>query len=116
MPLATLNFTNTEVMQNFERECTQMEQGHQFFESAAPLGGCKTKWSHGAWCQQNQCLCHGGVLSFGQIAVMQQRFLSTEEREGDQAKLCINLTELNTANLKGIRIFQPCLDFKARNQ
>ena len=102
MPLAAINFTNTE-MRDFERECSQMEQGHQFFESATPLGNCKTKWTHGARCQQNQCVCRGGVLTFGQFADFQQTLLSSDDREGDKDKVSINLSELNTA--KGIRNF-----------
>ena len=31
MPLDALNFTNATVIQDFDRKCTLMEQGQQFF-------------------------------------------------------------------------------------
>ena len=102
MPLAALNFTNAAVIQDFERECTLMEQGQHFFESAAPLGDCTIPWRHGMQCRQNQCKC--GVFSFGQIAELQQRLLSSDDRQGDKTQIdIIRTSELNTT--KGIRNF-----------
>ena len=101
MSLDALSFTNAAVIQDFERECTLMEQGQQFFESAAPLGDCTLKWSHGLQCRANQCKCRGGILAFGQIAELQQRLLSSDDRQGDKAQIDIRTSELNTT--KGIR-------------
>ena len=56
MFVPALNITNTDEIRDFERECTLMEQGQQFFESAFPLGDCKVKWCHVMLCQPNQCL------------------------------------------------------------
>ena len=103
IPLAALNIKNTEAIRDFERECTLMEQGQQFFESAAPLGDCKVKWCHGMRCQPNQCLCRGGVLSFGQIKELEQTLLKSDDRAGDKNKVTIHLSELNTT--KGMRNF-----------
>ena len=52
-------------------------------------------------CRQNQCKC--GVFSFGQIAELQQRLLSSDDRQGDKTQIDIRASELNTT--KGIRNF-----------
>ena len=92
---------------------TLMEQGRQFFESAAPLGDRTQPWIHGTRCQQNQCLCRGGILAFGQFAELEQRLLSSDEREGDQAPLNIRTTELNTK--KGMRNFSSLFGLNNRD-
>ena len=94
------------MIRDFERECTLMEQGQHVFESAAPLGDCTLKWSHGLQCRANQCKCRGGILAFGQIAELQQRLLSSDDRQGDKAQIDIRTSELNTT--KGMRNF-ACL-------
>ena len=114
LPLASINFTDAAVIQEFERECAGIEQERQFFNSTAPLERCIRPWSHGIWCQENQCLCRGGVLSFGQISELQQRLLSSDDRQGDKDKLSINLTsELNTT--KGWRNFSTLFGLNNRD-
>ena len=111
MPLADVNFTNAAVIQDFERQCTLMEQGRQFFESATPLGDHTQPWIHGTRCQQNQCLCLGGILAFSQFAELEQILLSSDDRKGDKANISIKTSGINTA--KGIRNF-PTL-FRLQN-
>ena len=113
MPLADFNFTNAAVIQDFERECTLMEQGQQFFESAAPLGDCTLKWSHGLQCRANQCKCRGGILAFRQFAELEQSLLSSDKTEGDKAHLNIRTTEPNT--IKGMRNFSTLFGLNNRD-
>ena len=109
MPLASINFANAAVIQEFERNCTVIEQEKQFFDSTAPLERCIRPWSHGIRCQENECVCHGGVISFGQFAELQQRLLSSDDRDGDKNKLTIHLTS-DSIQQKECEIFVPCLD------
>ena len=79
IPLDCVNFTNAAVIQEFERECTGIEQERRFFESTAPLAGCIRPWSHDIRCGPHQCSCRGGEYSFGQVAELGQRLLSSDQ-------------------------------------
>ena len=110
MPLAAINFTNTEVIRDFERECTLIEQRQQFFESAAPLGDCTRPWSHGMQCQTNQCFCRGGVHTFGQFAELERRLLSSDNGSEVKAQLRVDVSDLNTS--KGMKFFNTLFGLK----
>ena len=97
MPLAAINFTNTDVIGDFERECTLIEQRQQFFESAAPLRDCTVEWSHGKQCQPNKCLCRGGTVSFGQFTELEQRLLASDNGAEVKEQIRVQFSDHRTA-------------------
>ena len=103
IPLASWNgAADEQELRSFAQQCSEIEQGRQFFESDVPLEKTVLTWNHSSNCNRDNCSCRGGVLSFRQFGAF-DKALQSGGSEEIQSKLRIEITDTNT--MTGIKNF-----------